>query len=88
LFTDQRDHLREYLHGQGISTGVHYPIPVHLQRGFSGLGYKQGDLPETERVCREVLSLPMYSELKKETAIEIAESVRKFCRQAVAVPAL
>jgi dTDP-4-amino-4,6-dideoxygalactose transaminase len=85
LFTDQRDELREYLHGKGIGTGVHYPIPVHLQRGFSGLGYNQGDLPETERVCREVLSLPMYPELKEETAIEIADSVREFCRQAVAV---
>lgn len=85
LFTDQRDELREYLHGKGIGTGVHYPIPVHLQRGFSGLGYKPGDLPEAERVCREVLSLPMYPELKEETAIEIADSVREFCRQAVAV---
>ena len=85
LFTDQRDDLREYLHGKGIGTGVHYPIPVHLQRGFSGLGYKQGDLPETESVCREVLSLPMYPELKEETVIEISDSVRQFCRQAVAV---
>ena len=85
LFTDQRDDLREYLQAKGISTGVHYPIPVHLQRGFSGLGYKQGDLPETERVCHEVLSLPMYPELKEETAIEIADSVRQFCRQGVAL---
>ena len=85
LFTDQRDDLREYLHGKGICTGVHYPIPVHLQPAFSNLGYKQGDLPETERVCREVLSVPMYPELKKETAIEIADSVRQFCPQAVAV---
>ena len=85
LFTDQRDELREHLHSKGISTGVHYPIPVHLQRGFSNLGYKQGDLPETERVCREVLSLPMYPELKDETAIEIADSVRAFYRQPVAV---
>jgi dTDP-4-amino-4,6-dideoxygalactose transaminase len=85
LFTDQRDDLREYLQNKGIGTGVHYPIPVHLQRGFSGLGYNQGDLPETERVCREVLSLPMYPELKEETAIEIADSVRQFCRQSVAV---
>jgi dTDP-4-amino-4,6-dideoxygalactose transaminase len=85
LFTDRRDELREYLHGKGISTGVHYPVPVHLQPGFSNLGYKQGDLPKTERVCQEVLSLPMYPELEEETAIEIADAVRQFCRQAVAV---
>lgn len=85
LFSEQRDELREYLHGKGISTGVHYPVPVHLQPGFNNLGYQQGDLPETERVCEEVLSLPMYPELREDTAIEIAGAVRQFCRQAVAV---
>ena len=85
LFTDQRDELREHLHSKGISTGVHYPVPVHLQPGFSNLGYKRGDLPKTERVCQEVLSLPMYPELNEQTAVEIAEAVRQFCRQAVAV---
>lgn len=85
LFTEQRDELREHLHAKGISTGIHYPIPVHMQRGFNNLGYKEGDLPETERVCREVLSLPMYPELASETVVEIADSVRQFCRQSVAV---
>ena len=84
LFADQRDELREHLHTNGISTGIHYPIPVHMQRGFNNLGYKEGDLPQTERVCREVLSLPMYPELTDETVLEIAESVRQFCRQSVA----
>src|ERR1044072_6931587 len=83
LFTDQRDELREPLLANEISTGIHYPIPVHEQPGFSNLGYKAGDLPETERVCREVLSVPMYPELPTETVIEIAESVRQFCRQTV-----
>lgn len=85
LFTDQRDELRDHLHADGISTGIHYPIPVHMQRGFRNLGYNEGDLPQTERVCREVFSLPMYPELSSETVMEIAESVRQFCRQAVAV---
>lgn len=84
LFTAQRDELREHLHANGISTGVHYPIPVHLQRGFNNLGYKEGDLPLTERVCREVLSVPLYPELADETVVQIAESVRQFCRQSVA----
>ncbi|MEP6817916.1 MAG: DegT/DnrJ/EryC1/StrS family aminotransferase [bacterium] len=85
LFTAQRDELREHLETNGISSGIHYPIPVHMQRGFSNLGYKEGDLPQTEQVCREVLSLPMYPELKDETVMQIAASVRQFCRQAVAV---
>ena len=85
LFAEQRDGLREHLHANGISTGIHYPIPVHMQRGFNNLGYKEGDLPQTESVCREVLSLPMYPELADETVMQIANSVRQFCRQAVAV---
>src|SRR6266850_6579474 len=84
LFTEQRDELRAHLQAAGVSTGVHYPIPVHLQRGFRGLGYNAGDLPHTERACREVLSLPLYPELADETVMQIADSVRQFCRQAVA----
>ena len=85
LFTDRRDELRAHLHTAGVSTGVHYPIPVHLQRGFRDLGYCAGDLPHTERACQEVLSLPMYPELSTETLMQIADSVRQFCRQAVVV---
>jgi dTDP-4-amino-4,6-dideoxygalactose transaminase len=84
LFTEQRDELREHLHANGISSGIHYPIPVHLQRGFSNLGFSEGDLPETELVCREVMSLPMYPELTNETVQQISESVQQFCRQTVA----
>ena len=85
LFTAQRDELREHLQANGISSGIHYPIPVHMQRGFSNLGFKEGDLPQTESVCREVLSLPMYPELADLTVMQIAESVRQFCRQPMAV---
>ena len=85
LFTEQRDDLRQHLEANGISSGIHYPIPVHMQRGFSNLGYQEGDLPQTEQVCREVLSLPMYPELADNTVMQIAASVRQFCRQALAV---
>ncbi|HEY8188360.1 MAG TPA: DegT/DnrJ/EryC1/StrS family aminotransferase [Pyrinomonadaceae bacterium] len=85
LFTERRDELRAHLDSAGVSTGVHYPIPVHLQRGYRGLGYNAGDLPETERACHEVLSLPMYPELSNETVMQIADLVRQFCQQAVAV---
>jgi dTDP-4-amino-4,6-dideoxygalactose transaminase len=83
LFTPQRDELRQHLLAAGISTGLHYPIPVHLQPGYRHLGYNEGDLPETERACKEVLSLPMYPELEDETVLRIADSVQQFCRQSV-----
>ncbi len=85
LFSERRDQLRAHLHAAGISTGVHYPIPVHLQRAYRKLGYSAGDLPHTERSCREVLSLPLYAELTNETVMQIAGLVRQFCRQAVTV---
>lgn len=85
LFTEQRDELREHLQANGISSGIHYPIPVHLQRGFSNLGFSEGDLPETEQVCREVMSLPMYPELTDDTVEQISESVLSFCRRSLAV---
>lgn len=84
LFTSQRDELREHLHSNGIATGLHYPIPVHLQPGYRHLGYREGDLPETERSCREVLSLPMFPELEDGTVRRITDSVRAFTRQPVA----
>lgn len=84
LFTERREQLREHLHANGISTGIHYPIPVHMQPGFNNLGYAEGDLPETERVCREVMSLPMYPELPSETVMQIVDSVRQFCSPTVA----
>lgn len=84
LFTSQRDELREHLHSNGIATGLHYPIPVHLQPGYRHLGYRDGDLPETERACREVLSLPMFPELEDGTVRRITDSVRAFTRQPVA----
>jgi dTDP-4-amino-4,6-dideoxygalactose transaminase len=61
--TTARDELRQALAEQEIGTGVHYPIPVHLQPACRDLGYRAGDLPNTERAAREVLSLPMYAEL-------------------------
>jgi dTDP-4-amino-4,6-dideoxygalactose transaminase len=85
LFTERRDELRAHLNAAGVSTGVHYPIPVHLQRGYRNLGYNAGDLPHTEHACLEVLSLPLYAELANETVMQIADSVRQFCRQVVAV---
>src|SRR5262249_13751086 len=56
-----RNALQAALNAQGIQTSIHYPIPVHLQSGYSDLGYKQNDFPVAERAAREVISLPMFA---------------------------
>ena len=61
-----RDDLQHYLSSKGISTGIHYPIPVHLQMAYKHLEYKQGDFPITEKYSKEILSLPMFPELTDE----------------------
>ena len=62
----RRDQLREELSRRGVQTGIHYPNPVHLQPAFTALGYNQGDFPESERITRDIVSLPIYSELDDE----------------------
>lgn len=81
VFTPQRDGLVAHLKGQGISTGIHYPIPVHLQPGYRDLGYKVGDFPNTEQASNEVLSLPMYAELSSHAVTEVSDSIHQFCLQ-------
>ena len=71
----RRDAVREALSGQGISATVYYPTPIHLQPIYSSLGYRQGDLPKTERAAQEVLSLPMYPELSEEQIERVAEAI-------------
>lgn len=84
IFHVERDRLREELGGQGIQTGIHYPIPVHLQGAYRELGHKPGDFPVTERIAREQLSLPMFAELTNEQICRVAEAVNAF---AAALPA-
>lgn len=72
----ERDSWREKLAANGIQTGVHYPIPVHLQPAYRDLGYSPGDFPVSERVGQEVLSLPMFPELTPDQIAHIAESLR------------
>jgi dTDP-4-amino-4,6-dideoxygalactose transaminase len=74
----QRDELQAWLKSQGIFTGIHYPIPIHLQKALVFLGYQQGDLPVTERVVSQILSLPMYAELEADEIKYVVESIRTF----------
>ena len=59
----QRDAFQQALSSQGVQTGIHYPVPVHLQPAYADLGYRAGDFPVSEAAAREVLSLPIFPEL-------------------------
>ncbi|HYE65706.1 MAG TPA: DegT/DnrJ/EryC1/StrS family aminotransferase [Pyrinomonadaceae bacterium] len=87
VFTPQRDALQEHLKAAGIGTGIHYPVPVHLQKAYSDLGYRDGDLPHSERASRETLSLPMYAELPDASLATVADSIYQFAEQLVDVRA-
>ena len=74
----KRDELREHLASHGVSTGLHYPVPLHLQRAFAHLGYKEGDFPVAEMLANEILSLPMFPELEAETIKRCAKLIGHF----------
>ena len=75
--TEARDSLQRSLAEAGVQTGIHYPIPVHLQPAYSSLSYKAGDFPEAERQAARVLSLPMYPELTDEQLKHVAEAIHQ-----------
>ena len=79
--TAHRDQLQSYLKEQGIFTGIHYPVPVHLQQAVDYLGYKPGSLPVTERVTNEILSLPMFAELTDEQMDYVVMHIKEFMTQ-------
>lgn len=76
----EREKLKAYLEQNGIGTGVHYPIPIHLTPTFSGLGFKRGDFPVAEKASREVLSLPIYPSMTKQDVEFIAGRIREYFR--------
>jgi dTDP-4-amino-4,6-dideoxygalactose transaminase len=76
-----RDSLRAYLSNCGIPSQIYYPHPLHLEPAFSYLRRGPGDFPESERACREVLSLPIYPELSHEQQIEAVRAVAQFYRK-------
>lgn len=78
LRVERRDELQAFLKEQGVATMIYYPVPLHLQPVFAELGYKDGDLPITEKAAREALSLPMFPELKKEQQDYVIEKIIEF----------
>jgi dTDP-4-amino-4,6-dideoxygalactose transaminase len=68
----ERDRVRAALQDVGIQSAVHYPVPIHLQKAYAHLGYRAGDLPVTEALCKHCLSLPIYPELSKDNISRVA----------------
>jgi dTDP-4-amino-4,6-dideoxygalactose transaminase len=73
--SDERDWLQQTLNASGIQTGIHYPIPIHLQPAYASLNHGRGDFPEAERQSERVLSLPMFPELTDEQIRQVAEAI-------------
>ena len=74
----EREALQAALAEAGIGTGIHYPIPLHLQNAYQHLNYKKGDFPVTERVATEIVSLPMFPQMTGEQQSRVAAKVREF----------
>jgi dTDP-4-amino-4,6-dideoxygalactose transaminase len=78
ITTEKRNELREYLKARGISSGVYFPVPFHLQVVYKGLGYKMGDMPNAEFVGNHSLALPMFPELVQEEIDQIIDAVNSW----------
>ena len=77
---ERRDGLREFLTANGVGTDIYYPVPLHVQECFEFLGYREGDLPESERASLETLALPIYPELKSEQQEYVVEKIGEYFR--------
>lgn len=76
--TNRRDALAQFLKENGIGSMIYYPVPLHRQKLYLPLGYKEGSLPEAEKASNEVISLPMYPELTEDQLVQISQAIHKF----------
>jgi dTDP-4-amino-4,6-dideoxygalactose transaminase len=74
---EERDEVQRRLTEAGIGTGIHYPVPLHLQKAYSAMGHKAGDFPVTEKAAREILSLPMYPGLTEAQLQRVCNAVQE-----------
>ena len=81
VYVENRDQVRADLEKRGVETAVHYPVPIHLQEAFTHLGYKPGALPNTERACERVISMPVFPELTEEQVRYAASSLAEVVAQ-------
>ena len=83
--TPERDKLREHLEGKGVASGMHYPIPVHLQKAWLDSGGTELSLPVTEKITQEIISLPMYPELTLEEVDYVCNGVNEFSTETLGI---
>ena len=77
--TNDRDALRQQLTDAGVESGLHYPIPLHLQKAYTHLGYGKGDFPVTEKMKDYILSLPIYPGMTNEAIQHVAAELQEIC---------
>jgi len=82
---EDRDGMMSALKDQGIGTGIHYPIPLHLQKAYQHLGYREGDFPVCEQLAKEIVSLPMFPQLKPEQQQRVVKAVAEFVEKSAPV---
>lgn len=80
ILAPRRDELKAFLGGRGIGCEIYYPLPLHLQPCFTGLGYREGDFPVSEEVARKSLALPVHPDLSEEDIAWVVESIAAFYR--------
>ncbi|MFQ5868063.1 MAG: DegT/DnrJ/EryC1/StrS family aminotransferase, partial [bacterium] len=76
--TEKRGELREWLKSKDMGTGLHYPVPLHLQKAHEYLGYKEGDFPISEECAKQILSVPMFPELTREEIEKVVSEIKTF----------
>jgi dTDP-4-amino-4,6-dideoxygalactose transaminase len=81
--TKKRDELQNFLADNGIGTGLHYPIPLHLQGAYQRAGWTRGIYPVTEKVAKEILSLPMYPQLREQQILYVTDKIKEFFSKCV-----
>ena len=80
--TEDREGMMSHLKKAGIGTGIHYPIPLHLQKAYASLQYRLGDFPVTEKAAAEIVSLPMFPQLTAEQQARVVEEILSFTSRA------
>lgn len=78
IIAQRRDELNAYLKEKGIGSSIYYPRPLHIQRCFAYLGYKEGDFPVAEQICKEILALPLYPELTDDEVDYVCDAITEF----------
>ena len=78
LRAENRDKLRQFLAGKGISTAVYYPVPLHLQPALAQLGYREGDFPVAEQLCKEAIAIPLFAQMTELERWLVADSIKEF----------